>query len=149
ALPRSAAEDLPPLTATSGFLVPPVERRVIKAATFSAAKWGWVARAGTAQDGVLLRASIGRQGATAGRHRGDPELVELAPRDLGAALGRPLPKPVDALVQRWGGALPQYPVGHVDRVAQVRAAIAEVPGLEVAGAAYDGVGIPACIGTGR
>ena len=54
-------------------------------------------------------------------------------------------RPVDAHVQRWGGALPQYAVGHLDRVARIRAAVAAVPGLAVCGAAYDGVGIPACI----
>ena len=54
---------------------------------------------------------------------------------------------VDATVTRWGGALPQYAVGHLDRVARVRAAVAAVPGLAVCGAAYDGVGIPAVIGS--
>ena len=54
-----------------------------------------------------------------------------------------------ALVTRWGGGLPQYAVGHVDRIARVRAAVAEVPGLAVCGAAFDGVGIPACIASAR
>ncbi len=53
--------------------------------------------------------------------------------------------PVDALVTRWGGGLPQYAVGHVERVARIRSAVAAVPGLAVCGAAYDGLGIPACI----
>jgi oxygen-dependent protoporphyrinogen oxidase len=52
-------------------------------------------------------------------------------------------------VQRWGGGLPQYAVGHVDRVARVRSAVAEVPGLAVCGAAYDGVGVPAVIASAR
>ncbi|HET7305747.1 MAG TPA: protoporphyrinogen oxidase [Segeticoccus sp.] len=149
ALPRSVLADLPALAGSSGFLVPPVERRVIKAATFSSAKWSWVDAAAAARDVVLLRTSVGRQGETADLHRGDPELVRAALGDLGAALGRPLPQPVDTLVQRWGGALPQYAVGHPDRVARIREALARVPGLELAGAAYEGVGIPACIGTGR
>jgi oxygen-dependent protoporphyrinogen oxidase len=46
---------------------------------------------------------------------------------------------------RWGGGLPQYLVGHPARVAAVRTAVGAVPGLAVAGAAYDGVGVPACI----
>ena len=50
-------------------------------------------------------------------------------------------------MQRWGGGLPQYAVGHLDRVARVRAAVAGVPGLAVCGAPYDGVGIPAVIGS--
>jgi oxygen-dependent protoporphyrinogen oxidase len=45
--------------------------------------------------------------------------------------------------------LPQYAVGHLDRVQRIRSAIAAVPGLEVCGAAYEGVGIPACIRTGQ
>jgi oxygen-dependent protoporphyrinogen oxidase len=48
-------------------------------------------------------------------------------------------------VQRWGGGLPQYAVGHLDRVRNIRSAVARVPGLAVCGAAYDGLGIPACI----
>jgi oxygen-dependent protoporphyrinogen oxidase len=52
-------------------------------------------------------------------------------------------------VTRWGGALPQYNVGHLDRVQRIRAAVAAEPGLAVAGAAYDGVGIPACIATAK
>jgi oxygen-dependent protoporphyrinogen oxidase len=52
-------------------------------------------------------------------------------------------------VSRWGGALPQYTVGHAARVARVRAAVAAEPGLAVCGAAYDGLGIPACIATAR
>jgi oxygen-dependent protoporphyrinogen oxidase len=54
---------------------------------------------------------------------------------------------VDTHVQRWGGGLPQYAVGHLDRVERVRAAVAGVPALAVCGAAYDGVGVPAVIGS--
>ena len=50
---------------------------------------------------------------------------------------------------RWGGGLPQYTVGHLDRVARIRASVAAQPGLAVCGAAYDGLGIPACIATAR
>ena len=48
-------------------------------------------------------------------------------------------------MQRWGGALPQYAVGHLDRVASVRRELSSVAGLAVCGSAYDGLGIPACI----
>jgi oxygen-dependent protoporphyrinogen oxidase len=54
-------------------------------------------------------------------------------------------EPVDSHVQRWGGALPQYAVGHLDRVARIRTDVHRVPGLAVCGASYDGVGIPACV----
>ena len=143
ALPRHGLAPLP----GSGFLVPPVEGRGIKAATFSSNKWSWV-RA-QAPHLFLLRASVGREGEEALLQRSDTELVVAAAADLSAALGAPLPAPVDSHVQRWGGALPQYTVGHVERVARVRELVAAVEGLEVAGAAYDGVGVPACIGSGR
>lgn len=57
--------------------------------------------------------------------------------------------PRDSRVTRWGGSLPQYDVGHLDRVARIRAAVAASPGLALCGAAYDGVGIPACVSTAR
>jgi oxygen-dependent protoporphyrinogen oxidase len=78
----------------------------------------------------------------------DAELVSLVRRELRPLLGVDA-APVDARVTRWGGGLPQYAVGHVERVARVRAAVAAVPGLAVCGAAFDGVGVPACIGSAR
>jgi oxygen-dependent protoporphyrinogen oxidase len=74
-------------------------------------------------------------------------LVAGAVRDLAAAVGvRGVPR--DSVVTRWGGGLPQYSVGHLDRVARIKGALAAVPGLAACGAAFDGVGIPACIGSG-
>jgi oxygen-dependent protoporphyrinogen oxidase len=68
--------------------------------------------------------------------------------DLADAIGL-TDAPVDADVQRWGGGLPQYAVGHLDRVARIREGVARLPGLAVCGAAYDGVGIPAVIASAR
>ena len=133
---------------SSGFLVPPVDGRAIKASTFSFAKWGWVRDAG-AEHGLLhLRTSLGRHGEEATLQRTDEELVAASLDDLGAAVGISA-APVATHVQRWGGGLPQYAVGHLDRVARIRAAVAEVPGLALCGAAYDGVGIPAVIASAR
>jgi protoporphyrinogen/coproporphyrinogen III oxidase len=127
----------------SGFLVPVVDGRQIKAATFSTQKWGWYDEA----DGVLVRCSIGRHGDVGDLQRSDDELVAGAVRDLAAAVGvRGVPR--DAVVTRWGGGLPQYSVGHLDRVARIKGGLAAVPGLVACGAAFDGVGIPACIGSG-
>lgn len=139
ALPRAGAPDLP----GSGFLVPAVDGRTIKASTFAATKWAWVGEA--SEDVLLLRASAGRAGDVAALQRDDDELTAIALTEIGAAVGAPLPEPVDVHVQRWGGGLPQYDLGHTDRVAAVRAAVAALPGLEVAGAAYDGVGIGAVL----
>ncbi len=124
----------------SGFLVPPVDGRFVKAATFSSNKWAWIADTGR----TVLRASVGRAGESTALQTGDAALVERVLADLAEALG-PLPSPADAHVQRWGGALPQYEVGHLDRVATVRSSVAGVHGLEVCGAAYDGVGIAAVV----
>lgn len=133
--------DLPDVPG-SGFLVPPVEGRAVKGATYSFAKWPWVRAAGG--DTLLLRCSIGRHREEHVLQVTDDELVDLALRDLADAVGLSV-RPVDSHVQRWGGGLPQYAVGHVARVAAVRRALEDVPGLAVCGAAYEGVGIPACI----
>lgn len=139
ALPADQTPDLP----GSGFLVPAVDGRPIKASTFSASKWAWVREAST--DVVLLRASAGRAGEVASLQRDDDDLVRGALAEISSAVGAPLPAPVDQHVQRWGGGLPQYDLGHTGRVAAVRSAVAQLPGLEVTGAAYDGVGIGAVL----
>jgi oxygen-dependent protoporphyrinogen oxidase len=97
---------------------------------------------------VVLRASLGRHRDEADLQHDDAELVRSVMVELGEALGV-TGRPVDSRVTRWGGALPQYAVGHADRMVRVRAAVEAVPGLGVCGAAYDGVGIAACIAGGR
>ncbi|MFB7463188.1 protoporphyrinogen oxidase [Streptomyces sp. NPDC056224] len=125
----------------SGFLVPPVDGRTIKASTFSSNKWGWAA----SDPGLfLLRTSVGRYADETELEREDGELVEVSLTDLGEAVGLAA-RPVASTVTRWDGGLPQYPVGHLGRVARIRTAVAALPGLAVCGALYDGVGIPACI----
>jgi protoporphyrinogen/coproporphyrinogen III oxidase len=130
----------------SGFLVPPIEGRIAKGVTFSSEKWQWVAAAepGT----IVVRVSIGRYGEEQDLQRDDAELVKLAAgelRELAGVRGTP----ADASVTRWGGGLPQYAVGHLGRVRRIRDGVAAVPGLVLCGAAYDGVGVPACIATAR
>jgi oxygen-dependent protoporphyrinogen oxidase len=141
---RAADADLLDATESSGFLVPPVDGRRIKASTFSFAKWGWARRAGSEAGVIHLRTSIGRHREEASLQVTDEELVAVSLGDLGDALGLTA-APVDTHVQRWGGGLPQYAVGHLDRVDRIRAAVAGVPGLAVCGAAYDGVGIAAAV----
>ncbi|NJP31595.1 protoporphyrinogen oxidase [Micromonospora thermarum] len=136
----------PALPALSGFLVPATEGLLIKASTFFTTKWGHLRR----PDGLaLVRASVGRYGDEAQLQRPDEDLAATVHRELSAVLGTPLPAPVAAHVQRWGGSLPQYAPGHLDRVASARAALrAGHPTLALAGAAYDGVGIPVCVRSG-
>ncbi len=78
-----------------------------------------------------------------------PSNAAQAHAEVGTLIGAPLPPPAASWVQRWGGGLPQYRPGHLDRVAAARAALAGLPGLALAGAAYDGVGIPACVASGE
>ncbi|MFB7782851.1 protoporphyrinogen oxidase [Streptomyces vinaceus] len=125
----------------SGFLVPPVDGRTIKASTFSSNKWAW---AGADPGLFLLRTSVGRYGDEGDLGREDSELVDVSLRDLGAAVGLAA-RPVASTVTRWDGGLPQYPVGHLARVERIRSAVSALPGLAVCGALYEGVGIPACI----
>jgi oxygen-dependent protoporphyrinogen oxidase len=138
--PGGAGHDrsLPP---GSGILVPSVEGLHVKAMTFSSQKWPGVG----ADGGVtLMRASLGRAGEEWVLQRADDELVATVRAELAIVTGLRA-VPVDTHVQRWGGALPQYALGHLQRVERIRAAVAGVPGMAVCGATYDGVGIPACI----
>jgi len=138
-------QDWPEGATGSGFLVPSVEGRTIKASTYSHAKWQWSSDAGG--ELAVLRASVGRLGEEYVLQRADEELVALATADLQRAMGLQAPV-VGSLVSRWGGGLPQYAVGHLDRVDRVEAAVAAEPGLAVCGAAYRGVGIAACVASG-
>jgi oxygen-dependent protoporphyrinogen oxidase len=127
------------LPAGSGLLVAAGERLAVKGVTISSQKWP-LATGGL----TVLRASLGRAGENAVLQRDDAELVELVRLELRALLGL-VAEPVDALVTRWGGGLPQYAVGHIERVGRIHAAVEKVPRLAICGAAFDGVGIPACI----
>ena len=122
----------------TGYLVPAVEGLTTTAVTFTSRKWG---RPGPA----VVRASVGRYGDEVELQREDGELVRIVHEELETVLG-PVPRLVDSRVTRWGGGLPQSAVGHLDRVRRIRAALP--PGLAVAGAAYDGVGVPAVIRSG-
>jgi oxygen-dependent protoporphyrinogen oxidase len=137
----------PELPELSGFLVPATEGLLIKASTFFTTKWGHLRRA----DGLaLVRASVGRYGDETSLQLTDDDLVATVHRELSKVLGGPLPAPVAGHVQRWGGALPQYAPGHLDRVAAARTALrAAHPTLVLAGAGYDGVGIPVCVRSGE
>ncbi len=130
----------------SGFLVPPAERRTIKAVTFSSVKWPWLGE--MAEGLVVLRASIGRHREVADLQRADDDLVGAVLADLRDML-QIRAEPVAARVSRWGGALPQYAVGHTERIARVRKEVEAVPTLAVCGAVYDGVGIAACVAGAR
>jgi oxygen-dependent protoporphyrinogen oxidase len=151
-----APEEVSARVQGSGFLVPPVEGFSVKAATFASRKWAWVARTGAVgrkrgsdkRSFMVVRASLGRFGEPGLLQRSDEELAALAAKELSHLAGLPA-KPLVSRVNRWDDALPQYTVGHRGRMALVREALVDTPGLAVCGAAYDGVGIAACIGSAQ
>ena len=151
-----APEEVSAKVQGSGFLVPPVEGFGVKAATFASRKWAWVARSGAVgrkrgsdkRSFMVVRASLGRFGEPGLLQRSDEELAALAAKELTQLAGLPA-KPLVSRVNRWDDALPQYTVGHRGRMALVREALVDTPGLVVCGAAYDGVGIAACIGSAQ
>ncbi|GAA3960555.1 protoporphyrinogen oxidase [Gordonia caeni] len=130
--------------ANSGILVATDSDLRIKAVTLSTQKWPHLAAGGP----PVLRVSFGRLGEPV--TGADTELIATAAGDLArlfAAAGLPAPEITGAVVQRWPEGLPHYAPGHL---AAVRKALAELPpGLAVAGAAVNGVGVPACIGSAR
>ncbi len=126
-----------------GVVVPHVERRRIIACTFSSVKF-----AGRAPDGaVLLRAFFGGALHPEVLEEDDRGLAALAERELGDLLGAGGP-PQLVRVHRHPLAMPQYLVGHLDRIGAIEARIARHSGLALAGGAYRGVGIPDCIHSG-
>lgn len=127
----------------SGFLVPRSEGRLMTAATWLSSKWAHLAR----PDVVLIRASAGRLGDDRAAGMDDGELISALHGELSDAMGLK-GRWFDASVTRWPSAFPQYTVGHLARVERIERAVASLPGLAVAGAAYRGVGIPACIASG-
>jgi oxygen-dependent protoporphyrinogen oxidase len=133
----------------TGVLVPsgtkgPGGALLTSAITFLDRKWPHLAREGT----PLLRVSAGRIDDLRALELADDDLVATLTTELGALLG--IDAPVSAsLVARWPNSLPQYRVNHLLRVQGIEAAAGRLGGLAVAGAAYRGVGVPACIASGR
>ncbi len=137
-----AAEWPDTLGGTSGYLVPKPVQRSVTAASFASQKWAhWRPPAG----GEVLRVSLGREGAPA-LHLTDDEVVERVLDDLGLHLGTRF-SPIDVRITRWPGAFAQYRPHHRRWVDAVRTALPA--GLFVAGASYDGMGVPACVRSGR
>jgi protoporphyrinogen/coproporphyrinogen III oxidase len=136
----------------SGLLVPPRELPTIKALTNSSMKWPWVAslaRRAWGSGVEIVRVSIGRHGEPTSLQFTDRALIDRTFTEALTVPGWETATLVHGVVNRWGGALPQYQVGHRDLVAQLRSEVAGRPGLAVAGAALDGVGIAACLGSAR
>ncbi|MGW6059642.1 protoporphyrinogen oxidase [Streptomyces sp. NPDC055189] len=135
-----------PSPGLNGFLVPPVDGRTIKAATLLSHKWAWQRE--EAPSKLIVRASVGRVGEEHLLDLDDRRLVALARAELSQALG-PMSDLHASKVTRWRQGLPQYEVGHADRVAAIREAVGKLSGVALCGALYEGVGVAACVATGR
>jgi oxygen-dependent protoporphyrinogen oxidase len=127
-----------------GFVVPRTEGRTLLAATFSSVKYP-----GRAPDGhVLVRGFLGGMLDAAVLQEDDASLIARTRADLGDALGIQA-APVLTRVSRWPASMPQYRVGHLARVETIEARLATLPGLDLAGGAYRGVGIADCVRSGE
>ncbi|HVL05455.1 MAG TPA: protoporphyrinogen oxidase [Acidimicrobiales bacterium] len=136
---------LPRALEGSGMLVPRVEGRLLTACTWSTTKWPVLAASGM----VLLRASSGRDGDDRAMELPDAEIVRRLHDELAKVIDL-RERPEASLVSRWPRGFPQYEVGHRARVDAIEAALAvDAPGVFVAGAAYRGLGIAACIEQAR
>jgi oxygen-dependent protoporphyrinogen oxidase len=132
-----------PLT-SFGFVVPAVENRRILAGSFSSVKF-----AGRAPDDMLLvRVFIGGACQSHLADLPDDELRAIAIDELGALL-KIRDEPLLCDIARWPRSMPQYHLGHRRLVADIERLAAELPALALAGNAYHGVGIPACIESGE
>ena len=132
-----------------GFLVPAVERRAMLACTFVHRKFAGRTPTGKA----ILRAFLGGAKDEGLLEQSDEVLVATVRRELSEILGLRVVGPhipAEATqVSRWRRAMAQYAVGHQERMKRVKEHVAALPGLRLAGNAYDGIGIPDCIRTGR
>ncbi|MCO5178175.1 MAG: protoporphyrinogen oxidase [Thermomicrobiales bacterium] len=123
-----------------GFVIPRREGRTLTAVTWTSNKFGGRVPEGQA----LLRGFVGRAGDEAPALLPDDELIPIIRRELADILGITA-SPTTVRIFRWPKAMPQYTVGHLDRLRSMEHRLATLPGLRLAGAAYRGVGIPDCI----
>ncbi|HYF71558.1 MAG TPA: protoporphyrinogen oxidase [Nocardioides sp.] len=131
--------EVPPLPPGTGFLVPPAEGELVVGCSWLSQKWPQ-----PDDDLVLVKTMVGRAGDTRWLAMDDDRLVDEVRDALGRMLGISA-DPVDRLVQRWPGAMPQYVVGHAARLTALDAELADLPGLALTGAAYRGVGLAGCV----
>ena len=127
-----------------GFVVPACERRRIIAGSFSSFKFEGRAPSGA----ILVRAFVGGLMQRAMMQLSDDEIVAAVRDEFRALLGVEA-APQLAEIRRWPDSMPQYEVGHLDRIAEIERIVAAIPSLALAGAAYRGVGIPDCVRSGE
>jgi oxygen-dependent protoporphyrinogen oxidase len=127
-----------------GFLVPKCERDRLAACTFVGTKFPHRAP----DDRILLRCFFGGTGDEAILSESDESLITIAREELRRILGLTA-EPLFTKVSRWPKSMAQYTVGHSVRIADIKKRAAAIPGLHLAGNAYDGIGLPDCVRSGR
>jgi oxygen-dependent protoporphyrinogen oxidase len=136
--------DFPAKPRCFGFVVPATEGRKIIAGSFSSLKF-----AGRAPDGsILMRVFMGGALQQEMMALGDDQMVATARDEIASLLGVNA-APILTRVARWPDSMPQYGLGHLDRICEIERRSAALPGLTLAGAAYRGVGIPDCVHSGE
>lgn len=125
----------------SGLLIPSSAGRTLSACTWFSQKWP---HARPPDGSQTVRAFVGRAGHMAALDLGDDELAGRAATELNDMLG-PAASPEEVMVSRWDRSLPQYEVGHLERVSEVERSLERHPGVVVTGAGYRGSGLPDCI----
>ncbi|OXS62623.1 protoporphyrinogen oxidase [Cohnella sp. CIP 111063] len=129
----------------SGFLVPRGEKRLITASTWTSAKWQHTAPEGKR----LIRCYVGRANDEQGVELNDEAMIAAVRGDLRDLMGLEA-APEFAEITRLRHSMPQYPVGHVEAIADFRAKLAQrLPGVYAAGAAFEAVGLPDCVAQGK
>jgi oxygen-dependent protoporphyrinogen oxidase len=127
-----------------GYIIPRAENRPILACTWTSTKFPHRAPEGFG----LIRAFIGRAGQQDILERDDAELLQLVRDELRRTLGITAP-PRLYRIFRWPKAMPQYTLGHLNRLSVIEGRLAAHPGLFIAGNAYRGIGLPDCIASGE
>jgi len=136
--------DIPHALDGFGFVVPFIEQRSIIACTFSSVKF-----AGRAPENhALLRAFVGGAMQPEMFELDDKEMIRRVQDDLRDLLGIKEP-PLFTALTRWSRSMPQYEIGHLERVGRIEEHLSSLPGLRLAGNAYGGAGIPDCIRSGE
>jgi oxygen-dependent protoporphyrinogen oxidase len=136
--------DIPKPLNAYGYIIPRAEGRSVLACTWTSTKFPHRAPEGYG----LIRAFIGRAGDDDVLNRTDEELLHMVRDELRDVLGITA-EPLLSRIFRWPQAMPQYTLGHLDRIATIDRRLAAHPGLYVAGNAYHGIGIPDCIASGE
>ena len=127
-----------------GFLVPKKERGRLAACTFVGTKFS----CRVPDDRIVLRCFFGGIGDPAILQETDDALAAIAREELRRMLGLTA-APLSRVIARWPRSMAQYNLGHARRIEEIRQRAAAIPGLHLAGNAYEGIGIPDCIHTGR